>query len=150
MEKWIVGVNNGMSTYTSIQLCNLVLSCIFFLTLAAGKYSVGATVTCTMCAVGICFMIGNTLYAVAKPNMIWEQQKILLLNDANVMLNLQFERDSFETWLNRHNINASRAFGTKVTFEKMKGVVSAIFSLFGMALYFLIRTDVETMLENKI
>ena len=65
--------------------------------------------------------LSSTLYAIAKPNMIWEQQKILLLNDAEVIsaviLKLKFPKENFESWLQLHNVNASRVFGTKVTFE---------------------------------
>ena len=55
---------------------------------------------------------------------VWEQQKILLLNNPKVisavLQKLKFPKENFESWLNLHNINASRAFGTKITFEKMK------------------------------
>ena len=50
-----------------------------------------------------------------------EQQKVSLLNDPEVisavLLKLIYN-ESFESWLKLHNINASRAFGTKITFEK--------------------------------
>ena len=35
-------------------------------------------------------------------------------------LKLKFPKENFESWLQLHNVNASRVFGTKVTFEKMK------------------------------
>ena len=60
------------------------------------------------------------------PNMIWERRKVKLLNDAKVVLNLKFPREDFEVWLQMHNINACRVFGTKVTFHIMKQAAESI------------------------
>ena len=86
-------------------------------------------------------MFANMLYALAKPNLVWEQQKILLLNDAKVVLNSKFPKENFESWLNNHNINAARIFGTKLTFVKMRQATGTLTSVFGVALYLLLRED---------
>ena len=89
--------------------------------------------------------VGNSLYAIAKPNMVWEQQKVLLLNDAKVILNLKFPKENFESWLLLHHINASKAFGTKITFEKMKQTAGVLTSLFGITLYLLLRHQLRNV-----
>ena len=78
--------------------------------------------------------------------MIWEQQKIALLNDAQVILNLKFPRESFKEWLSLHNFNATKVFGTKVTFEKMKQAAGLFTSIVGIVLYVLLREELRGML----
>ena len=45
-----------------------------------------------------------------------------------------------------HSINASRAFGTKVTFEKMKQAAGVLTSVFGIVLYLLLREELRKYL----
>ena len=139
VEKWIMKINNGMSTFNTIQLCKYIGSCILFLFIAAGGYGFGATIGCAICALFVFCMIGNILYALSKPNMVWEQERILLLNDAKVFLNLKFERENFDIWLQNHNINSSKAFGTKITFERMQQAAGLLISAFGIAFYALLQ-----------
>ena len=139
VEKWIMKINNGMSTFNTIQLCNYIGGCILFLFIAAGGYGFGATIGCAICALFLFCMIGNNLYAMSKPNMVWEQERILLLNDAKVFLNLKFERENFDIWLQNHNINSSKAFGTKITFERMQQAAGLLISAFGIAFYALLQ-----------
>ena len=73
--------------------------------------------------------------------MVWEQQKIFLLNDAKVILNLKFPKENFESWLNNHNANAARIFGTKLTFAKMRQTTGALTSVLGVVLYVLLREE---------
>ena len=82
------------------------------------------------------------------PNMIWERRKVKLLNDAKVVLNLKFPREDFEAWLQMHNINACRVFGTKVTFHIMKQAAGVIYSLFGIALYSVFRDDAAGLMVS--
>ena len=105
--------------------------------------SVGPIMFIIALALFMWVMFSNTLYALAKPNMVWEQQKILLLNDAKVILNLKFPKENFESWLDNHNINAARVFGTKLTFEKMRQATGALTSVFGVVLYLLLRDDLK-------
>lgn len=149
VETWIAAVNKRMSVYQSSQLCSLVLSCALFFIIAAGKYSIGATAVFSIVSVGVCMMVGSMLYSMAKPNMMWERRKVELLNDAKVVLNLKFPREDFEAWLEMHNINASRAFGTKVTFHNMKQATGVIYSLFGIALYSVLREDAQTLMASR-
>ena len=79
---------------------------------------------------------------------VWEQQKILLLNDPKVisavLQKLKFPKENFESWLSLHNINASRAFGTKITFEKMKQAAGVLTSVFGVVMYLLLREEMRS------
>ena len=79
---------------------------------------------------------------------VWEQQKILLLNNPKVisavLQKLKFPKETFESWLSLHNINASRAFGTKITFEKMKQAAGVLTSVFGVVMYLLLREEVRS------
>ena len=56
-------------------------------------------------------------------------------------LNLKFPKENFESWLNNHNANAARVFGTKLTFEKMRQATGALTSVFGVVLYLLLREE---------
>eukprot|EP00943_MAST-04B_sp_MAST-4B-sp1_P000962 g962.t1 len=122
VEKWMIKINNGTSAWNTFAIIALMCNGIIMLILAAGGISLAGTIIFAILAVWMFIFLYNTLYALAKPNLIWEQQKIRLFNDAEVILNMKFPKENFETWLSRHDINASRAFGTKVTFEKMKQV----------------------------
>ena len=57
---------------------------------------------------------------------------------------LKFPKENFESWLSLHNINASRAFGTKITFEKMKQAAGVLTSVFGVVMYLLLREEVRS------
>ena len=74
------------------------------------------------------------------------------LNDAKVVLNLKFPREvpreDFEAWLQMHNINACRIFGTKITFHIMKQAAGVIYSLFGIALYSVFRDDAQALMVS--
>ena len=126
----------------SILMCNGIIMLI----LASGGFSLAGTIAFAILAVWMFMFLYNTLYALAKPNLIWEQQKIRLFNDAEVILNMKFPKENFETWLSRHDINASRAFGTKVTFEKMKQAAGVLTSVFGIVLYLLLREELRKYL----
>ena len=73
---------------------------------------------------------------------------LMLLNNPKVisavLQNLKFPKENFESWLNLHNINASRAFGTKITFEKMKQASGVLTSVFGVVMYLLLREELRS------
>ena len=146
VEQWIVDINNGMSSFNTAGIIILICNGIIMLTIAAGGFSLAVTIMFSIFALWMFIFLYNILYGLAKPNLIWEQQKILLFNDAEVILNMKFPIENFETWLSRHDINASRAFGTKVTFEKMKQVAGVLTSAFGIVLYLLLREELRKYL----
>ena len=146
VEKWIIQINGGISTWNSFAISILMCNGIIMLILASGGFSLAGTIAFAILAVWMFMFLYNTLYALAKPNLIWEQQKIRLFNDAEVVLNMKFPKENFETWLSRHDINASRAFGTKVTFEKMKQAAGVLTSVFGIVLYLLLREELRKYL----
>eukprot|EP00943_MAST-04B_sp_MAST-4B-sp1_P002204 g2204.t1 len=143
VEKWIIAINKGMATFNSLLSFSMLSSVVITLIIVASMNSVGPIMFIIALALFMWVMFSNTLYALAKPNMVWEQQKILLLNDAKVILNLKFPKENFESWLDNHNINAARVFGTKLTFEKMRQATGALTSVFGVVLYLLLRDDLK-------
>ena len=149
VEKWIIAVNNGMSTFNTLMICQMTGNLIIFLIMLGSGQEIGATIFFSVFSIFFWIFLSSALYAVAKPNMVWEQQKVLLLNDAEVIsaviLKLKFPKENFESWLQLHNVNASRVFGTKVTFEKMKQAAGVITSVFGIILYLLLREELRGM-----
>ena len=150
VEKWIIAVNNGMSTFNTLMICHTTGNLIIFLIMLGSGQEIGATIFFSLFSIFFWIFLSSALYAVAKPNMVWEQQKVLLLNDAEVIsaviLKLKFPKENFESWLQLHNVNASRVFGTKVTFEKMKQAAGVITSAFGIILYLLLREELRGMI----
>ena len=141
IEKWIIAINNGMTTFNSLMQLFLFINNLINLIIIASLNSIGPIIFITSLAIFAWVMLANGLYALAKPNMVWEQQKIFLLNDAKVILNLKFPKENFESWLNNHNANAARVFGTKLTFTKMRQATGALTSVFGVVLYVLLREE---------
>ena len=145
VETWIMAVNRGMSTYNTLYISLSFVNCTFFLTIAAGGFGIGTTIVFSLFALFMWIFFCSSLYGVAKANLVWEQQKVSLLNDPEVisavLLKLKFTAESFESWLKLHNINASRAFGTKITFEKMKQAAGVLTTIFGTVLYLLLRDE---------
>ena len=116
---------------------------LLFLIIAAGGHGIGETLVFSFFAAFEVFLICNILYALATPNRVWNRQKISLLNNAKVILNLKFPRDNFKEWLSLHDLNAAKIFGTKVTFEKMKQLSGLFTSAIGIVLYLLLREELR-------
>ena len=145
VENWIMAINKGISLYNTLFISISLANCALFLLIAAGGFGIGATITFSLFALFMWYFFCTSLYAVSKANLVWEQQKIALLNDpeviSSVLLKLKFPTESFESWLTLHNINASRAFGTKITFEKMKQASGILTTVFGTVFYLLLRDE---------
>ena len=150
VERWMIAVNNGMSTFNTLMICFILGNLLIFLILLGSGQDIGATIFFAVFVIFMWFFLSGALYAIAKPNMVWEQQKVLLLNDAEVIsaviLKLKFPKENFESWLQLHNINASRVFGTKITFDKMKQAAGVLTSAFGIVLYLLLREELRGMI----
>ena len=148
VERWILAINNGISTYNTISICICFVFNIVFLSVAGSGISTGITITAIIFSMFFFVYFTNMMYAIAKPNMAWEHQKVLLLNDPKVisavLLKLKFPKENFESWLHFHQINSARAFGTKITFEKMKQAAGVLTSAFGVALYLLLRQELTS------
>ena len=148
VEKWIFEINKGISLSNTLDISVYFLFMVMFLIIIGSGVGIGATITFSLFSILIFSFLTSSLYAIAKPNMVWEQQKVSLLNDPKViscvLLKLKFPKENFESWLHLHNINASRAFGTKITFEKMKQAAGILTSGFGVALYLLLRQDLTS------
>ena len=146
VEKWINGINKSTTSFNVVCLTVILLNELLGLMFIAGGVGIGTTLLFSAFVFLLTVNIIQLLYAFAKPNMIWEQQKIALLNDAQVILNLKFPRESFKEWLSLHNFNATKVFGTKVTFEKMKQAAGLFTSIVGIVLYILLREELRGML----
>jgi hypothetical protein len=148
VEKWILEINNGISIYNSFLIGGQFIFLIFFLSIVGSGYSIGATITFSIFSAFLVVFLIRFMYGIAKPNMAWKQQKIALLNNPKVisaiLLKLKFPKENFESWLQNHNINASRIFGTKITFEKMKQTAGILTSAFGIAIYLLLRNELTS------
>ena len=146
VEKWINDINKSTTSFNVVCLTVILLNELLGLMFIAGGVGIGTTLFFSALVFLFTVYIIQLLYAFAKPNMIWEQQKIALLNDAQVILNLKFPRESFKEWLSLHNFNATKVFGTKVTFEKMKQAAGLFTSIVGIVLYILLREELRGML----
>ena len=142
-EAWIHEINKEIVTYNSFQVGYYMSTSVLFLIFAAGGHGIMETLVFSFFSVFEVFIICHILYALAKPNRVWNRQKISLLNNAKVILNLKFPRDNFKEWLSLHDLNAAKIFGTKVTFEKMKQLSGLFTSAIGLVLYLLLREEVR-------
>ena len=70
VEKWILEINNGISTFLSFRIVGFSGYLIFFLSIVGGGYSIGASITFAAFSVFVFMLISSSLYAVAKPNMV--------------------------------------------------------------------------------
>ena len=75
-----------------------------------------------------------TLSSTTKPNIAWNQAVTSMLYDARVQnLNVQLVQNRFQPWLDSHEINASRAYGMKVTVRGLQRLLTTVASLFHSA-----------------
>ena len=142
-EKWIGEINKEIHTFNSFQVGYYVLALLLFLIFAASGYGLAVTLVFSFFSAFEVLYVCQILYALAKPSRVWNRQKISLLNNAKVILNLKFPRESFKEWLSLHDLNAAKIFGTKVTFEKMKQASGLLTSAIGIVLYFLLREELR-------
>ena len=91
IENWILEVNNGMSAFNSCMIAGTSGFLIFFLNIAAGGYSVGASIAFTAFSLFIFVFLSNSLYAIAKPNMV----SVIYLISACPLTEMCFNLDSF-------------------------------------------------------
>ena len=71
VEKWILEINNGISTFNSFKVVGVSGFLIFFLHIAGGGYSVGASTVFSAFSLFTFFtFVSSTLYGIAKPNMV--------------------------------------------------------------------------------
>ena len=91
IENWILEVNNGMSAFNSCMIAGTSGFLIFFLNIAAGGYSVGASIAFTAFSLFIFVFLSNSLYAIAKPNMV----SVIYLISACPLTEMCFNLDFF-------------------------------------------------------
>ena len=70
VEKWILEINNGISTFLSFRIVGFSGYLIFFLSIVGGGYSIGASIGFSAFALSIFALMSSSLYAIAKPNMV--------------------------------------------------------------------------------
>lgn len=85
----------------------------------------------------------------SNPNRAWNSQVALKLNDAELVscINRAFgNRVEFNMWLSAHRLSANRVLGMQLTTELMAKIGTVIGSGFSLAIYFLLRTELQTFL----
>eukprot|EP00946_MAST-07B_sp_MAST-7B-sp1_P003339 g3339.t1 len=151
-EHWAQQVIDGTGVYYSCMVaCPLVLALINVGVMAAwsgGQRQVAAIVTLSLFTAMMVLVFIGVMHGMAKPNLMWERMKVRLLNNPRiqrVVARIGWA-DRWEAWLNLHELNASRAFGAKVTTNLMRKVGGSIASLFAIVVYLLLREQVRGML----
>ena len=101
------------------------------------------------CAVWSMYLFIKNLNHFSNPNRAWNSQVELHLNDAELIscINRAFgTRVQFNMWLSSHRLSANRVLGMQLTTELMSKSATIIASGFSLAIYFLLRTELQSFL----
>jgi hypothetical protein len=101
------------------------------------------------CAIWSMYLFIKNLNHFSNPNRAWNSQVALKLNDAELVscINRAFgNRVEFNMWLSAHRLSANRVLGMQLTTELMAKIGTVIGSGFSLAIYFLLRTELQTFL----
>ena len=147
VEQWAREVNRKTANFNNGNLMFsfgfTLISLIMIASGAGGKNRTASIITLTALAfVMLQYGITN-LFSIAKPSLAWETAKVTLLNDPRVqrgVVKLGWS-ERWENWLHRHELNAARAYGAKITMSAMRNLSSALASSFGIVMYFLLRNE---------
>jgi hypothetical protein len=86
-----------------------------------------------------------TLYYLARVNLVWNSLCVQLLNDAMVKYRMPWSLAVFEDFLSKHELNAQRAFGVKITVGRMRRVAAFLASGVTILLYVLLREEIRQL-----
>eukprot|EP00949_MAST-11_sp_MAST-11-sp1_P003684 g3684.t1 len=150
VESWAKVMNKLFQDYYGLGLV-LTLLWVFvpMLVLALNPAVSSVAEVGTLAFMSLMFLgfFAMTLSSTTKPNIAWNQAVTSMLYDARVQnLNVQLVQNRFQPWLDSHEINASRAYGMKVTVRGLQRLLTTVASLFTVLMYFILREELRTML----
>ena len=151
-DLWAREVTKGTATTNSFILAFSIFTMLLMLSLAASDVNKGKRVSTivvtSLMALSMLLWSCGTMLAVAKPNVAWEKNKNIFLNDPLVqraIVNIGWEV-RWDTWMAQHELNAARIFGVKLTSSRMRQVSSVLASGFTVVMYFLLREELRGLL----
>ena len=123
------------------------LVCVGMIGGGSGKNQMATIIVLSIFVVVMVIWVIGTIVGLAKPNLAWNTAKIELLNNPKVQraIVLTGWSERWERWLSEHELNAARAFGVKVTMRGMRSAVSGIASIFALVMYFLLRSELQSL-----
>ena len=151
-DMWAREVTKGTTASNTFILAFSIFGMLLMLSLAAsyvgGGKGVSTILLTSLMALSMLIWSCGTMLAVAKPNMAWERNKIIFLNDPLVqraIINIGWEV-RWDTWMAQHELNLARIFGVKLTVSRMRQVSSVLASGFTVVMYFLLREELRGLL----
>ena len=75
IEKWIIAINNGMTTFNSLIQLFLFINNLINLIIIASLNSIGPIIFMVSLEIYMWIILANGLYALAKPNMVWNNKR---------------------------------------------------------------------------
>ena len=150
VETWARKVNAHMNSFFTAQLVALFIVICFCLIMIGISGGPSQNIQIMLFSIFGCLITSNwcqTLYTVAKPHIMWERKRLELLNGALVQTaKAQLgwgDTRVWNDWLHDHELNAARAFGAKVTMDRLRGAAGTVVSVFSLALYLVLREQLR-------
>ena len=154
-EAWATRMMNMTSAYNTSMLASLF--CIALTNLLAMGVQIESkknwsgifviSLLTLMSIIWFCY----AFLGMAKPSMEWEKATRRILSDPkaqHAIIRLGWE-SRWEKWLAGHELNAARAFGVKVTVDKVRRASGVVTSVFSIAMYIILREDFRALLSSE-
>lgn len=152
IESWATAINGLNSTGQGLVMAiNLLWTFVPLGVLALNPAVPSAGEIGTMCFVSLmCFFSFSVgLSAATKPSIAWNQEVTRMLYDARIQnINIKLIQNRFQPWLDSHEINATRAFGVKVTVRRLAQSMSIVTSVFALVMYFILREELRSIVNG--
>ena len=156
VEAWAQEISDGTSTFHSVILSvTLIFALICLGTIAVvlsdtrNENGIATVVTLSAFGFSCMTMFSVSFYGMAKVSMAWKKTEVRLLGSPQIhraVVSLGWS-DRWRKWLHDHELNASRAFGTKITMDLMRRAGGSIMTVFTVLLYFLVREQLRSTLS---
>jgi hypothetical protein len=152
VESWATAINGLNSTSQGLVMAiNLLWTFVPLGVLALNPAVSSAGEIGTMCFLSLmclCFFSVG-LSAATKPSIAWNREVTQMLFDARIQnINIKLIQNRFQPWLDSHEINATRAFGVKVTVRRLAQSVSIVTSVFTLVMYFILREELQSIVNG--
>ena len=145
IEGFALQINEDLGVGNSMDIIVAAIQSIVMAFFIPGG-TVSTIVICSLVTLINTVYFVKQLYGLANPSMIFDKYKRQLLNDAKVQqgkLRIGWTVDMFDNWMERHESNAMRVFGMKVTLDKMRQASGFFASLVTIIMYFLLRDELR-------